>query len=792
MEAAAHTPGGYGGVSQAVGKEFVGKDDLPDWLDGYLAWALLQETNDEEPMEHDSPALVCNDEFKEGDHPRAENGQFGSGSSGSSYKPAFAASKSKKANAAEAGKFAASLGHDAEIYHNAKDRSPAYWHDGKIKFNSGSKFWADPVANMAKQHELGFLASPDPSSIVHHEIGHKLFDAPDNFMTLDHQTLAGKVSKYAKRNPKEFVSETHAGLSTGKTYPDDVMNMFKVYAKPRAPITGDAATGFRFMAADKALVGPFATEEIARRAAALLANPRPAGLAYDKSARTIDADGRMHLDLCNISKAMVSPYKGSEIPGAEALGLDLDKVYQLLRDPGELEKAAATFNNLPLMIEHVPVSAEDHPSNLVVGTTGSVAKFVAPYLVNSLAVWTAEAIDEVESEAKKELSCGYHYTPDMTPGEYEGVKYDGVMRNIIGNHVSLVKEGRAGPDVVVSDSKTKETDMKVKPLSRTAVRLQAAFAGHFAPMLAADKKLDLFPILTKVTAKGLLAKDGKTFTADAVKLIVKLAKDAAMPMMTPEAQTAMGAAPTGGAGPDDAMIAIINALAPQIAQEVEAAVPDEAALAPSGGTPAEGEGKMDRAKLAEFMTAKGVDCTDEELDALMGAEPEEKKELDENGNPKKNAEDDGGTIEGSSTPGSSNYEPGGTPANKGPVDSKAKDAEMKNMVSPKAMDAALAKAKAETTALVLKTQREIRDAEHAVEPFIGKIAVAQDSAASVYKLAFDALGVKVEGVDPSAYPAILALVPKPDAGKKPVVPAMDAKAMDTYSTMFGADRVAHL
>jgi len=26
MEAAAHTPGGYGGVSQAVGKEFVGKD----------------------------------------------------------------------------------------------------------------------------------------------------------------------------------------------------------------------------------------------------------------------------------------------------------------------------------------------------------------------------------------------------------------------------------------------------------------------------------------------------------------------------------------------------------------------------------------------------------------------------------------------------------------------------------------------------------------------------------------------------------------------------------------------
>ena len=33
MEAAAHTEGGYGGVSQAVGKEFIGKDEIPDWLD---------------------------------------------------------------------------------------------------------------------------------------------------------------------------------------------------------------------------------------------------------------------------------------------------------------------------------------------------------------------------------------------------------------------------------------------------------------------------------------------------------------------------------------------------------------------------------------------------------------------------------------------------------------------------------------------------------------------------------------------------------------------------------------
>jgi hypothetical protein len=42
----------------------------------------------------------------------------------------------------------------------------------------------------------------------------------------------------------------------------------------------------------------------------------------------------------------------------------------------------------------------------------------------------------------------------MTPGvSPQGEKYDGVMRDIVGNHVALVKEGRAGADVVVGDSK---------------------------------------------------------------------------------------------------------------------------------------------------------------------------------------------------------------------------------------------------------------------------------------------------------------------------------------------------
>ena len=73
-------------------------------------------------------------------------------------------------------------------------------------------------------------------------------------------------------------------------------------------------------------------------------------LAFDRSARRIDADGRLHVDRSHISKATVNPYYGKEIPGYEALGLVPDTVYRLFRDPVELERGAATFARLPILL----------------------------------------------------------------------------------------------------------------------------------------------------------------------------------------------------------------------------------------------------------------------------------------------------------------------------------------------------------------------------------------------------------------------------------------------------------
>ena len=189
-------------------------------------------------------------------------------------------------------------------------------------------------------------------------------------------------------------------------------------------------------------------------------------VACDKqSARTVDEQGFLHVEDCNISKACVNPYWGAEIPNYAQLKLDPGKTYFLFRDPQELAKAADTFNNLPLMDKHVEVSAFDLEDPAIkkhmVGSTGTNAKFSAPYLQNTLVVWTAGAIEGIMSKEQTELSCAYRYELDMTPGEYEGTKYDMRMTDIRGNHVALVDEGRAGPDVTVKDRKQQpRVDMK--------------------------------------------------------------------------------------------------------------------------------------------------------------------------------------------------------------------------------------------------------------------------------------------------------------------------------------------
>lgn len=179
-------------------------------------------------------------------------------------------------------------------------------------------------------------------------------------------------------------------------------------------------------------------------------------LAFDRAftLRWHDEDGRLHVERSNLTRVQVAPYHGAEIPGWEELKLDPEKVYYGYRPAEELgdEETIRSVNGIPIQLNH-HLDYPDKPAKETrVGSTGDKAAFDGMYLSNSLHIQDSDAINRIKDGSMKQLSLAYHYDPDFkSSGEWKGQKYDFTMRNIRGQHLALVEEGRAGPTCVVED-----------------------------------------------------------------------------------------------------------------------------------------------------------------------------------------------------------------------------------------------------------------------------------------------------------------------------------------------------
>ena len=202
------------------------------------------------------------------------------------------------------------------------------------------------------------------------------------------------------------------------------------------------------------------------------------------SVRHFDENGFLHVDISPVTSVQVAPYRGSEIPGWRERGLDPDRVYHAYRPADELSKPATveSLNGIPIQLEHHPDYASAPAKETRIGSTGTDAKFDDPYLCNSLHFQDEDAIRRIKDGSMKELSLGYGYTPDFTPGEWKGQHYDFVMRNIRANHVALVEQGRAGPRVCVEDAQPKDLPMDEKDqLGQAANTLAKGLVDLTAP-----------------------------------------------------------------------------------------------------------------------------------------------------------------------------------------------------------------------------------------------------------------------------------------------------------------------
>jgi hypothetical protein len=197
----------------------------------------------------------------------------------------------------------------------------------------------------------------------------------------------------------------------------------------------------------------------------------PTELSMDtESARQHDSNGWAEIKDNPITKVGVFPYMGAQI----SPDLEPDKIYNVYRPEEELnnEETINSFKLVPWTDEHTMLGSADEgltPAEKkgVHGVIGEDVYFDNGYLKANLKIFS-DKLKNLIDIGKKELSIGYRCLYEIASGVYNGEKYDAIQRNIRGNHIALVDEGRSGHDIAVLDAfkftfDSKDLKMAEKP-----------------------------------------------------------------------------------------------------------------------------------------------------------------------------------------------------------------------------------------------------------------------------------------------------------------------------------------
>ena len=172
----------------------------------------------------------------------------------------------------------------------------------------------------------------------------------------------------------------------------------------------------------------------------------------EDSARLPDTNNWFEIKNNPLSKVGVFDYSGASI-GAP----DKNKIYKVYRPAEELghPECLNSFKLVPFINDHTMLGDEESgltPAERkgVHGVIGEDVKFEDGILKGNLKVFSSR-LAKIIADGKKELSLGYRCLYDFVEGVYDGKHYDAIQRNIRGNHLALVDQGRMGKDVAVLD-----------------------------------------------------------------------------------------------------------------------------------------------------------------------------------------------------------------------------------------------------------------------------------------------------------------------------------------------------
>ena len=182
----------------------------------------------------------------------------------------------------------------------------------------------------------------------------------------------------------------------------------------------------------------------------------------EASHRSYDDNGFLTVDKSPILSTDVLQYLGKEFGVDEVAGVKIepDKIYTVRIPREELEKAAQSFELLPIVDGHQWLSGglnDGDAKKYQEGTTGSGAYVDNDGKLFVPLKFTGKGILEHLKEGVEELSASYSHDLRLD----DTGQADFVAVNITGNHVALVERGRCGSGVRVFNNNEVEK-MKTK------------------------------------------------------------------------------------------------------------------------------------------------------------------------------------------------------------------------------------------------------------------------------------------------------------------------------------------
>jgi hypothetical protein len=142
-------------------------------------------------------------------------------------------------------------------------------------------------------------------------------------------------------------------------------------------------------------------------------------------------------------------------------------------------ESLASFAGKAITLEHPPVLLDSaNTKDYQIGFSGTEVVYDDGFVRAVMTITDKDAIERIMKGDAKEVSAGYRVSYNPTPGVTDsGENYDGIQTGISGNHIAVVRRGRAGPQVKLHLDRLDAADPSLMNTEDSSMTAKVVFDG---------------------------------------------------------------------------------------------------------------------------------------------------------------------------------------------------------------------------------------------------------------------------------------------------------------------------